>query len=297
MDDIKKHPLSGKQQSLEHIAKRVAVYTGKPLSEDHKRKLSAIKRTPEAREKIRAARALQVNNNSEGLKAYWIKLKADPVRYEAYCDKLRQRKAESPVWNKGIKWPDDIPRNTNGHLRGKPNVALIGKPRSDETKEKLRVAHTGRKMPEETKAKISARHKGRSLTPPESRRRGKDHHFFGKAPPKGGGISKGSYCLKGHWVRSTWELAVANWLFQNKIDYQYEPALFDLGDGIRYRPDFYLLKPNIWIEVKGYMRPNDEEKMKRFRARGHRLFLIDTEGWRSFQKTGTMPYQELFTVQ
>lgn len=48
------------------------------------------------------------------------------------------------------------------------------------------------------------------------------------------------------------------------VDYRYEPEGFELEDGIRYLPDFYLPQKLHWIEIKPEL-PSPEEKEKAIR--------------------------------
>ena len=97
-----------------------------------------------------------------------------------------------------------------------------------------------------------------------------------------------------HWTwykdihfRSTWEAHTAELLDSAKIVWKYEETRFDLKTGrvytgsLRgkkeawtYLPDFYLPEFNIWLEVKGWMRPNDQEKIDRFRELGYNLVIV-----------------------
>ncbi len=58
-------------------------------------------------------------------------------------------------------------------------------------------------------------------------------------------------------MRSSWELKYAKYLDDNKIDYLYEPSSFKMiinNKETTYRPDFFLIKENMFIEIKGYFR-------------------------------------------
>ena len=59
--------------------------------------------------------------------------------------------------------------------------------------------------------------------------------------------------IKGDKVRSYEELLIANWLFLNDIDYEYEPdyEFKTSPHNITYRPDFKLLESGIYIEHFG----------------------------------------------
>ena len=105
---------------------------------------------------------------------------------------------------------------------------------------------------------------------------GRDNHAYGKV--YGGGIHRVWWNLPdGRRVslRSTWEAAFAHWLEENGYSYEYEPRTFDL-DGLTYTPDFYLTKIGLWVEVKGYMRPDDQDRIQRFRAAGFKLWVVDS---------------------
>lgn len=94
-------------------------------------------------------------------------------------------------------------------------------------------------------------------------RRGKDSNFYGK-PPKHG---RGSWyeCKDGSrvWMRSSWETKFATYLDDNNIEWLYEIKKFPITyldkDGT-YTPDFYLIKENKYIEIKGWWR--DDAKIK-----------------------------------
>jgi len=79
----------------------------------------------------------------------------------------------------------------------------------------------------------------------------------------------------GHWFRSRLEARWAVVFNALGVPYEYEPEGFDLGDGLRYLPDFrvkcygcrgtYDNEPfDLYIEVKGKMTAEDAVKIKRF---------------------------------
>lgn len=240
------------------------------------------------RQKIRDARLRQKNVAfgvpgvpNDRVRRWWEELRKDPVRYDAYMEKRRQSHI---TWNKGKSWGDETRAKMREawkqrRLRG---VSL-------ETRQKLAATQRaniaarghgyakGNKQSAETVAKRMATFKRIGYEPKPTPLYGSDHPNWGKPAYKGTGIGKGSYCLKGHWVRSTWERTVADWFHSNNVPYEYEPQLFDLGDGVRYRPDFYLPKWKLWVEVKGYVTKVTEQKIKRFTATGHRLVVIGGE--------------------
>lgn len=65
------------------------------------------------------------------------------------------------------------------------------------------------------------------------------------------------------FLRSSWELKYAKYLDENKILWMYEIETFDLGD-TTYTPDFFLPKLEKFIEIKGWMKLKDKEKIEIF---------------------------------
>lgn len=55
---------------------------------------------------------------------------------------------------------------------------------------------------------------------------------------------------KGYFFRSRLEARWAVFFDHLKIRWEYEPEGFDLGNGLRYLPDFWLPDWNMWVEVK-----------------------------------------------
>lgn len=64
------------------------------------------------------------------------------------------------------------------------------------------------------------------------------------------------------WMRSGWEVKVADYLTEHGIDWYYEHEWLNIGDGKHYLPDFYLSVLNCYIEVKGRKKEVDMEKFK-----------------------------------
>lgn len=74
-------------------------------------------------------------------------------------------------------------------------------------------------------------------------------------------IGKENYHNGYHWYfiqkdkrvhcRSGFEVIYANYLMDRNISFLYEPQTFVLSKAQRYTPDFYLVKENKWIEIKG----------------------------------------------
>ena len=109
---------------------------------------------------------------------------------------------------------------------------------------------------------------GKSISPKATRciihsNVGKLNPNFGKIFKHNGWRGKGKY-YKGIWMRSSYERAYAKYLDKNKIDWQYEPQSFNLGN-MTYRPDFYLPTQNKYIEIKGWLTNSAKRKINRFR--------------------------------
>jgi len=98
---------------------------------------------------------------------------------------------------------------------------------------------------------------------------GKNNPMFGRPSPKCTWRGKGCYYnspLQGKiWLRSTYELAYAKYLDKKRILWKYEYKRFKLSNGTTYCPDFYLIKKNKYVEIKGYMRQNALRKIKLFK--------------------------------
>jgi hypothetical protein len=60
--------------------------------------------------------------------------------------------------------------------------------------------------------------------------------------------------------RSTWEAAFAAYLAALRVDFQYEPKVFDFGH-FTYLPDFFIPSLNLWVEIKGWMTPEGAAKI------------------------------------
>lgn len=97
-------------------------------------------------------------------------------------------------------------------------------------------------------------------------RKGKDSNFYGKCYH-----GKGSWYIqkddKKVWMRSSWEIKYAKYLDENNINWIFEPEAFpiyyDNKEGT-YRPDFYLIDKDLYIEIKGYWRDDAKEKHNAF---------------------------------
>jgi hypothetical protein len=79
--------------------------------------------------------------------------------------------------------------------------------------------------------------------------------------------------LKIHWktgeeliCQAGYEPKVVDYLNSKKIDFLWQPQTFTTplftksGTAKTYRPDLFLIEPNTWVEIKGYMRPHSQIK-------------------------------------
>lgn len=116
-----------------------------------------------------------------------------------------------------------------------------------------------------SKNNISFKHPGKAteegkknIIKSNKRRCGEFSSFFGKIPPKehcwGNGDWYNSPSQGKIWIRSGWEIRYALFLDEHGIFWTYETIAFPLTLNNRkttYRPDFYLVDYDIYIDVKG----------------------------------------------
>ena len=75
-------------------------------------------------------------------------------------------------------------------------------------------------------------------------------------------------------MRAGYEIMYALYLEAHNINWQYEPKVFVLAPGKRYRPDFYLPDTDEWVEIKGFLTESSRQKIEMFRAQGFNLTLL-----------------------
>ena len=71
------------------------------------------------------------------------------------------------------------------------------------------------------------------------------------------------------YFRSKMEANICRYYKLTEIEYIYEPKEFEfktIKRGSRYyKPDFYLPIIDLWVECKGWFRPGDKTKLRRFK--------------------------------
>jgi len=176
--------------------------------------------------------------------------------------------------SKGIKMPD--------HVKEALKKSHEGKTFSEERKKEISIRNTGKNNPfygkkhsEESLQKMREKNKkegnpmyGKKYSEEElEKRRGKNNFFYGKKPFHGRG--EWYICKDGSkvWMRSSWEIKFAKYLDVKNIEWLYEsktfPIIYDNKEGT-YTPDFYLIKENEYIEIKGWWRDNSLLKFNSF---------------------------------
>ena len=76
-----------------------------------------------------------------------------------------------------------------------------------------------------------------------------------------------------HWktreeliCQASYEPKVIDYLNKNKIEFKWQSETFTMPNGNTYRPDFYLINENKWVEIKGFMRKDAQEKWDWFKT-------------------------------
>ena len=79
--------------------------------------------------------------------------------------------------------------------------------------------------------------------------------------------------IKYHWktgeelvCTASYECAVVDYLNEKGIDFLWQPQIFEMPSGKTYRPDAFLSEQDVWIEIKGYMHPKNQEKWDWFKS-------------------------------
>jgi hypothetical protein len=205
-------------------------------------------KTPEVvAKRVAAIKAAQTEGErkrkSDAAKARW----ADPDFRERMRQKHRERwtpeyRAARAESQRGRKHTEEH----KAHMRRVMVGKNVGKERSEETRQKL------------SEAGLRAYANGRPITTSRER-------IYRNSP----GWHAGTWfrCLNSEGV-------AARQMDEAGISWRYEPRRFRLSIGT-YTPDFYLPEFDVWLEIKGYLRPGEREKHEAFREEtGKTLVLV-----------------------
>jgi hypothetical protein len=186
------------------------------------------------------------------------------------------------------------------HVKGKahPN---FGKHLSEETKEKLSISKKGRyageKNPFYGKTHSLKTRIKMSIARCEFFDNGGEIWSKGKKAPQLSGKNNPMYGRKccfpyyyknggkrddlNQYFRSSWEANIARFFNHMSWGWIYEPKRFYFDD-CSYLPDFYLPHIDTYVEVKGYMRKKDLERINKFKQffPELRFWLIDARIYR-----------------
>lgn len=126
-------------------------------------------------------------------------------------------------------------------------------------------------------AKKSSRTSGCASTPERELERRRKISETMKKNPAAGGLREGSGRGKKTWynskiagkvyLRSTYELAYAKFLDEHNIRWRQNLTGFKYifnEEEHTYYPDFYLIDEDMYVEIKGFIRKNDEYKWSYF---------------------------------
>lgn len=180
--------------------------------------------------------------NSEGVKEAWMRGELCPPSRED-AKKGWFEEGNDP-WHKGKSYRD-----------------LMGENEAQEHIEKI------------TRGLIDGKHNDKQK---EKKRREKISESM-KNNPRGGGRRKNSGVGKGCWYESkiagrvyldsSYELAYAEYLDENNINWRRNTKEFSYeyqGEERNYIPDFYLIREDKFVEIKGFKTEKDEIKWEHF---------------------------------
>jgi len=168
-----------------------------------------------------------------------------------------------PNTNKGkkglFKHTEEAKRRIGEASKG--NKYCLGKIYSDEHKQKISEKSKGRKQTQETKEKIRQANLGKI----RMEMRGKNNPMHTHPNSYKSKFGKTGFREDlGVFLKSTWEANMMRLFKYLGLTVQYEPESFLLSDGRTYRPDFYIIDNDIWIEVKGRWLKDAYERFRLF---------------------------------
>ena len=192
------------------------------------------------------------------------------IRHSAQDPEVRKRKSEASK----KRWADPEYRERMKEIQKKrwtpeqraaQSKRATGRQHSEEHKAHMRQAMKGKNVgkvrSEETRRKLSEAGlrsyvNGRPISTRKT--------SYRNSPGRHAGV----------WFRClNSEGVAARQLDGAGISWLYEPRRFRLSMGT-YTPDFYLPEFDIWLEVKGYMRPKEMEKIKAFRQETKKTLVV-----------------------
>lgn len=212
--------------------------------------------------------------NNRGTKSGWLRRLASGMGRSAanVCRKARELGIERESKRKGIRRPRQMTlwSRLGQHSRHRieqrgwqsiPEMAhprgMLGKHHTPEVRMRMSVTRRGEKRPPitpQTRANMVLAAAERLRKNPGSVQRN-----------RGKGGRRGD--LGGAYFRSSWEANYARFLNFTKEPWEYEPKTFifeAIEIGTRsYTPDFWLPRKGHYIEIKGWMDPKSEVKLKR----------------------------------
>ena len=262
------------RMSPEEIAKKVErmaeAVRGTKRSNEYKSAMSQrLKGVPKSKEHIRkVSETLKQKYATGELVSYWKGKSLPEETRHKMSEKAKVRTLSAETCEK-IR-AKAIGRRHSAETLTKMSVAQKGKKMSEIVKEKF--TFKGRKHSEEAKHKMSLAHFGRTLST-EARKNiseakiGSKNPMYGKSSPH---PKKVFYEPRSIWLRSSWELAFAQHLDSQGIDWRYEETRYALNDGdMTYLPDFFIYEDGKLVkiyEVKGWLGPNSVSRITVFRS-------------------------------
>jgi len=191
--------------------------------------------------------------------------------------KMSEAKKNYVPWNKGV--PADA------ITRKRLQTVNIGRKVSDETKKKLskivkvRVIKKGSDyISKDHRNAISLAQNGVSDGPLSKKH--KDSISAGAALATVNGKHQCKAEYDGVKMQSAEELLFAMWLDRKKIEWEYQPIVFKVQSGVRYVPDFLLIKTGEFVEVSRVsLQKRSKFKLDAFVSAGNILHYVSARSF------------------
>jgi len=159
----------------------------------------------------------------------------------------------------------------------KISLAKMGTHHTEQSKQLIREARLGTYHSEKAKHKMSLAKRGNSRLREQAQKLGWAQK--GKCPSIKCSYGKHSICNASYKVRSSYERDFSDGMYALNIKHIYEPERFYFGR-YSYLPDYFIPELNLYIELKGYMRPKDVILHRMFIKTGHNLIVLDGKFFR-----------------